>query len=66
MNTTDTPTARLPHPPDDSRGQALAELRAIHETLEAIHALLDHFASVYLKARFPYGKPSDRWDRRRG
>jgi hypothetical protein len=51
---------------DDSRVQALAELRAIRERLEAIYELLDEFVRVFLHAKFPYGKPTDRWERPRG
>ena len=38
----------------------LAELRA--DRLER-RRWLDEFAAVYLKARFPFGKPVDRWRR---
>jgi hypothetical protein len=53
-----------PQRPDDSRGQALAELRAINDKLGAIYELLDQFISVFLNAKFPYGKPTDQWERR--
>ena len=57
---------KLPHPPEEARAQALAELRAIREELVALRKLFDEFAGVFLNARFPYGKPTDRWERPRG
>ena len=37
---------------------------AILSRLERIERLLDDFAGTFLNARFPYGKPQDRWPRR--
>ena len=51
-------------PSDDPRGGAtIADLL---REVAAMRRQLDEFFGVYLNARFPYGKPSDRWARRRG
>jgi hypothetical protein len=42
----------------------LHELRALREELRTMHRLFDDFARAYLNAKFPYGKPTDRWSRR--
>ena len=42
----------------------LEELRQIRAELAALRRLFDHFAGIFLNARFPYGKPVDRWSRR--
>jgi hypothetical protein len=39
----------------------LAELRAIRQQQARDAELLNEFRSVYLRSRFPFGKPSDRW-----
>lgn len=41
-----------------------AQLRKIAASLERLERRFDEFARVYLNARFPYGKPEDRWRRR--
>jgi hypothetical protein len=41
----------------------LDELRAIRRELTALRKLFDHFAGVFLNAKFQYGKPIDRWTR---
>lgn len=51
----------LPDPPNDNR--ALEELRAIRRELAALRKLVDTFAGVFLNAKFPFGKPTDRWRR---
>jgi hypothetical protein len=55
-----------PRPPNDK-----AALERLYEKLDAIHRelvlhrrLFDEFAGVYLKAKFPFGKSTDRWGRR--
>ena len=40
------------------------DLRRICRELAAIRQLFDHFAGTYLNAKFPYGRPTDRWGRR--
>lgn len=42
---------------EDLQREMLREIRALRR-------LFDEFAGVLLNARFPYGKPSDRWSRR--
>jgi hypothetical protein len=54
---------KLPQP--DSRTEVLEVLRAIHRELVALRTRGDEFARSYLNARFPHGKPDDRWPRRR-
>jgi hypothetical protein len=49
-----------PHHDDDTR----EELRRIRAELSALRKLFDHFAGTFLNAKFPYGKPLDRWGRR--
>jgi hypothetical protein len=44
--------------------EALEELHAIRVELAALRRLFDHFAGTFLNAKFPYGKPVDRWSRR--
>jgi hypothetical protein len=57
-------------PPDSARAAALRELARIAAAVERIERRLecqdrrlDEFFRVYLNARFPYGKPTDRWGR---
>lgn len=49
---------------DERRDHVVDELRAIRRDLAGLRKILDDFAGAYLNARFPYGKPSDRWARR--
>jgi hypothetical protein len=44
--------------------QALDELRALRAELAEFRRMFNDFAGAYLNARFPYGKPADRWPRR--
>jgi hypothetical protein len=46
--------------------QILDELRSIHHELVEDRRLLNDFASAFLRAKFPYGKPTDRWGTGRG
>jgi hypothetical protein len=39
-------------------------LARILERLERLDDRLEDFARVHLNARFPYGRPTDRWARR--
>ena len=55
-------TTNLPQP--DSKMQAIEELRLIRLELAALRKLVDTFAGILLNAKFPYGKPTDRWGRR--
>ena len=40
------------------------DLQKISAELHALGRMLDDFAGAYLNARFPFGKPTDRWGRR--
>jgi hypothetical protein len=54
-----------PRPTDNPRGETmLTELHALRRDVAGLTQRLDEFARVYLEARFPYGKPVDRWRRR--
>jgi hypothetical protein len=64
-------TEILHQTPERRATTALDELRAIRAELAAHRAettalrkLFDHFAGTFLNAKFPYGKPEDRWSRR--
>lgn len=54
---------RVSDPPPE-RNLALEELKAIRLELVALRKLLDTFAAAFLNAKFPFGKPTDRWGRR--
>lgn len=41
------------------------ELEMIRAELAGLRERFDDFAAVYLAAKFPYGKPIDRWRTRR-
>jgi len=51
-------------PSPDVSMTLLAELRAMRAELGALRRLFDQFAGAFLNAKFPYGKPTDRWARR--
>lgn len=60
-----------PHEPSHNRQRPpaessilLDELRALRAEICSLRRVFDDFARVYLNARFPYGKPTDRWGRR--
>lgn len=58
-------TTKIPQPTaTPSARDVLDELRATRRELAALRRLFDEFAGVYINARFPYGKPTDRWARR--
>jgi hypothetical protein len=40
------------------------QLARIEASLKRLERLFDEFAGVFLNAKFPYGKPTDRWARR--
>lgn len=44
--------------------ELLTELRAMREEQRQFRRLFDQFAYVYLNAKFPYGRATDRWHRR--
>ena len=50
--------------PPDKDDITLEELRRIRKELSTLRQLFDHFAGTFLNAKFPYGKPVDRWGRR--
>jgi hypothetical protein len=56
------PTTRQRTPGDHE--ELMAELRAIRDEQVSLCRLFDQFAGSYLNARFPYGKPTDRWPQR--
>jgi hypothetical protein len=39
-------------------------LRDVCDAIERLDAKFDEFARVFLNAKFPHGKPTDRWGRR--
>ena len=58
----------LPH---DNLSLLIEEIRLLraeqvttNRGLRQLYKLLDTFAGVYLAAKFPYGKSTDRWGRR--
>ena len=56
---------RIPNPPTPPDPNELTEaLQRVVIALARLERRLDEFADVYLNARFPYGKPTDRWRRR--
>lgn len=48
---------KIPHEQQDER------LDRILRALERLERRFDEFAGVYLRAKFPFGKPTDRWRR---
>ena len=51
---------------DDKRTITQTEaLAAILASLQRLEDRFDEFARTYLAAKFPYGKPVDRWGRNR-
>jgi hypothetical protein len=42
----------------------MEELRQIRAEQAALRKLLDEFVGVFLNAKFPYGRATDRWARR--
>jgi hypothetical protein len=63
MGETTMGITKLPPPPPDGKREALEELRAIRRAVEALGERFDSFASVFLTAKFPFGRPIDRWRR---
>jgi len=47
-----------------AKNEALEQLRRIAEVLERIEKQQDEYFGVDLTARYPFGKPIDRWRRR--
>lgn len=50
---------KVTQPDPDSK--ALEELKAIRRAVESLADSVDAFARAFLDAKFPYGKPDDRW-----
>lgn len=48
-------------PSSSERNLALQELRRQTQLLEQILDLLNDFATIFLRARFPHGKATDRF-----
>ena len=61
---TDRPSNQRPDPLLSELRALRAELRASREEQGALRRMFDEFAEVFLNAKFPYGKPTDRWARR--
>jgi hypothetical protein len=55
---------RAPVRNPSAHDELLTEVRGIREECRALKRLFYEFARVYLAAKFPYGKPTDRWGRR--
>jgi hypothetical protein len=52
------------HEPTNYPLELADELRRIRLAIERLDQHFDEFAGVFLNAKFPYGKPTDRWARR--
>jgi excisionase family DNA binding protein len=61
FNTMNNP--RLPENTPPDKPGAVTELRRIADALERLLQLYDERAAVELNARFPFGRPTDRWRR---
>ena len=48
----------------DPRPSDPEQLERLITAVEQLVQRFDEFARAYLNARFPYGKPTDRWRRR--
>ena len=48
------------------RGQPTTDeaLRMLERRLARLERLLDEFCGAFLQAKFPFGRPVDRWSRR--
>ncbi|PYR45625.1 MAG: hypothetical protein DMF89_24525 [Acidobacteria bacterium] len=59
--------AQHPGPPGPpSSREVIAELRALRAEVHGLCERFDRFAAAYLAAKFPFGRPTDEWARRRG
>ena len=54
----------IPRKPDNDKSMAIALLERIAATLERLEKQQDEYFAVDLTARYPFGKPMDRWRRR--
>jgi hypothetical protein len=54
----------IPHHPERDDKALDEEMRLMRAEVAALRRLFDEFAGVYLNAKFPYGRPTDRWWRR--
>jgi hypothetical protein len=54
---------RVPDSQQPDKPSAVTELRRIADALERFLRLYDERASVELNARYPFGRPTDRWRR---
>ncbi len=61
------PPQRRVTPLDATKAAALLieQVSANTAAIEQLGRRFDEFAGAYLNARFPYGRPTDRWARRR-
>jgi hypothetical protein len=53
---------KIPRPPTDP--DLTAAMRRLEQRLARVERLVDEGIGAFLNARFPYGKPVDRWRRR--
>jgi hypothetical protein len=49
---------------DKQLEQQLEQIERLIRVIERLEERFDQFAGAFLNARFPYGKPVDRWRRR--
>lgn len=56
--------ARPAQPRLSSSASDTETLQEIRDAIVELDAKFDEFARVFLNAKFPYGKPTDRWARR--
>lgn len=64
MNSTTSRQASVQGQRPTPHEELLLELRAIRRNQDTFLRLFDDFVGTFLNARFPYGKPTDRWPRR--
>jgi hypothetical protein len=50
-------------PPNQPSDEYLDELRQIRREQAELRRRLDEFFGVFLNAKYPYGRPTDRWRR---
>jgi hypothetical protein len=48
----------------ESQDDMVTELRQMRAELRSLKEMFSEFAGTFLNAKFPYGKPTDRWARR--
>ena len=66
MGTSRDALARGPNYQQPPGNKTVDEIRALRRELSALRRLFDEFAGSYLNAKFPFGRPHDRWRARHG